>query len=248
MAFWRRQQGITAQREWVISRATEIHSQKVTMDEALDRAYLELKERSPDTTARRPDKANLCTWLKRKRNATTEAQWILNRASEVYNHISMEQAVNIAFAELQQSEIPLSPLSKPNPRSAYERSTGRDAHKVFSWEEPEQFFQKIGCLKWFCKGEDQDTKRRIYVTDRDAQTLPCFPLQVIDRRDAGDQFVYDISVPKVESFLANGVVAHNCIDGRLTSAWNWCSKLDKKRFYHIFKLTGFNGFDGDWQR
>jgi len=41
--------------------------------------------------------------------------------------------------------------------------------------------------------------------------------------------------------------AGSCIDGRLTSAWNWCSKLDKKRFYHIFKLTGFVGFDGRFE-
>lgn len=42
--------------------------------------------------------------------------------------------------------------------------------------------------------------------------------------------------------------AGSCIDGRLTSAWNWCSKLDKKRYYYIFKLAGFVGFDGDFQR
>ncbi|KAI5893683.1 uncharacterized protein SCHCODRAFT_02622480 [Schizophyllum commune H4-8] len=40
--------------------------------------------------------------------------------------------------------------------------------------------------------------------------------------------------------------AGSCIDGRLTSAWNWCSSLEKKRFFHLFLLTGFVGFDGDW--
>ncbi|KAJ3868948.1 hypothetical protein EV359DRAFT_31096 [Lentinula novae-zelandiae] len=40
--------------------------------------------------------------------------------------------------------------------------------------------------------------------------------------------------------------AGSCIDGRLTSAWNWCSTLEKKRFFPIFLLTGFTGFDGDW--
>lgn len=34
------------------------------------------------------------------------------------------------------------------------------------------------------------------------------------------------------------------IDGRLTSAWNWCSKLEKKSYYPLFKLAGFTGFDG----
>ncbi|KAL4087605.1 hypothetical protein PRIC1_013494 [Phytophthora ramorum] len=38
--------------------------------------------------------------------------------------------------------------------------------------------------------------------------------------------------------------AGSCIDGRLTSAWNWCSNLHKKNFFPIFKITGFVGFDG----
>jgi len=38
--------------------------------------------------------------------------------------------------------------------------------------------------------------------------------------------------------------AGSCIDGRLTSAWNWCSRIEKKPFYHVFKLAGFTGFDG----
>ncbi|KAH8830316.1 hypothetical protein DL96DRAFT_1592408 [Flagelloscypha sp. PMI_526] len=40
--------------------------------------------------------------------------------------------------------------------------------------------------------------------------------------------------------------AGSCIDGRLTSAWNWCSLIAKKRYYPLFLLTGFVSFDGDW--
>lgn len=39
--------------------------------------------------------------------------------------------------------------------------------------------------------------------------------------------------------------AGSCIDGRLTSAWNWCSKIEKKTYYPVFKLAGFAGFDGE---
>ncbi|KAF8819539.1 putative adenylosuccinate lyase [Cardiosporidium cionae] len=38
--------------------------------------------------------------------------------------------------------------------------------------------------------------------------------------------------------------AGSCIDGRLTSAWNWCSSVEKKPYFPIFLLTGFSGFDG----
>jgi hypothetical protein len=41
--------------------------------------------------------------------------------------------------------------------------------------------------------------------------------------------------------------AGSCIDGRLTSAWNWCATLPDKPFYHVFLLSGFIGFDGEFQ-
>ncbi|KAK2950415.1 putative UPF0652 like protein [Blattamonas nauphoetae] len=44
----------------------------------------------------------------------------------------------------------------------------------------------------------------------------------------------------------DGFSAGSCIDGRLTSAWNWCSKLEKKRFFSVFLLCGFIGFDGEF--
>ena len=42
--------------------------------------------------------------------------------------------------------------------------------------------------------------------------------------------------------------AGSCIDGRLTSAWNWCSQLPNKPYYGIFKLTGFLSFDGEFDK
>jgi hypothetical protein len=42
--------------------------------------------------------------------------------------------------------------------------------------------------------------------------------------------------------------AGSYIDGRLTSAWNWCSKIEKKDYYYIFRVAGFAGFDGDFQK
>lgn len=41
--------------------------------------------------------------------------------------------------------------------------------------------------------------------------------------------------------------AGSCVDGRLTSAWNWCSKLDEKAYVHLFRLAGFDGFDGEFK-
>ncbi|CEG46467.1 hypothetical protein F443_14273 [Plasmopara halstedii] len=42
--------------------------------------------------------------------------------------------------------------------------------------------------------------------------------------------------------------AGSCIDGRLTSAWNWCSRIEKKPFFHVFLMAGFVGFDGHFEK
>ena len=76
----------------------------------------------------------------------------------------------------------------------------------------------------------------------------------------GDFFRHAFDGSGADNFYDAG----SCIDGRLTSAWNWCSSLEKKRYFHVFLLTGtstpycspplltfsrtkgFNGFDGEW--
>ena len=54
-----------------------------------------------------------------------------------------------------------------------------------------------------------------------------------------DFFKHGFDGAGASDFFSSG----SCIDGRLTSAWNWCSKIETKPYYCIFQLTGFVGFD-----
>ncbi|KAG6910775.1 hypothetical protein DXG01_007662 [Tephrocybe rancida] len=64
----------------------------------------------------------------------------------------------------------------------------------------------------------------------------------LTREILGDFFRHGFDGSGADNFFDAG----SCIDGRLTSAWNWCATLEKKRYFPIFLLTGFVGFDGEW--
>jgi len=114
--------------------------------------------------------------------------------------IRTKKAISQAVKEL--SPI-LHPEAVPDKRTVNRLLTGKGNNIIRSTTFPtvENFLRKTGALKWF---DD-------YGVTRNIDSLPVFYLKVLDIRPDGVKPMYDITVAKTESFLANGVVAHNCI-------------------------------------
>jgi intein/homing endonuclease len=96
----------------------------------------------------------------------------------------------------------------------------------------EEYLKDIGALDWFLQDEpvkpepgdsppsDEHTLLEgltnlsiSYGVNRKSEGLPTMNLRVIDIRPAGVHPVYDIQVDDTHTFLANGIVAHNCMIG-----------------------------------
>lgn len=75
---------------------------------------------------------------------------------------------------------------------------------------PHDFLVKIGAIDWFkdCYDSNGDSHE-------DSSALPLLELTVVDRHPyltatGDDPIVYDLSVHRTTSFVANGIIVHNC--------------------------------------
>jgi len=109
----------------------------------------------------------------------------------------------------------------------------------------EEYLTQIGAIDWFLKLEtnkpninDEETIEELYCHEecedikpygvsRDYEGLPTMNLKVIDIRPAGVHKVYDIQVDNTHSFLANGIVAHNCMIS------HGASRFTRERMYDV---------------
>jgi hypothetical protein len=76
----------------------------------------------------------------------------------------------------------------------------------------EDFLASVGARGWFNRHTRRGSPYKVtYAMPQDGDAEPTMHLGVLDVRPAGEREVYDLTVDGLHSFLANGVVAHNCI-------------------------------------
>lgn len=83
---------------------------------------------------------------------------------------------------------------------------GRPDQPCRSFPKVGQFLNRMNVMELF-EGDNYHS----YSLGKNDDTLPTFELSLILKKSVGIKQVYDITVENTHSFLANGIVAHNCV-------------------------------------
>jgi len=162
-------------------------------------------------------------------------------------NVSTKNAIQQAVNELKLEEPIIHEYAIPTPHDINDhlvKGTKFGAFRAKGFPTAEEYLREIGALSWF--NEDQDNKIDIddfddelqcedqeennnmcYGVSREVEGIPTMNLKVIDIRPAGNHEVYDIEVENTHSFLANGIVAHNCMVS------HGASRFTRERMYDV---------------
>jgi len=160
---------------------------------------------------------------KRLRNEVTrQHNWLVKRVDELTNFTKIKEefpskivptkkAIQAAVEELQKTEALIHQYAIPSCHDITDHLVkGTEFGKFTSKSFPtaEEYFREIDVLGWFIEENNGDM---LYGVNKDKVGLPTMNLKVIDIRPAGVHQVCDIEVENTHNFLANGIVAHNCM-------------------------------------
>jgi DNA-directed RNA polymerase II subunit RPB2 len=143
--------------------------------------------------------------------------WLVDKVDELTNYkkirtanpqqkVRTKNAVKTAIEELNKTEVLVHKYAIPTTHDINDhlmKGTQFGSFRSKSFPNAEEFLQNIDALELFLQ---QD-----YGIEKEKGIIPAIHMKVIGRRDAGEYPVCDISVEKTHSFLAEGIVAHNCM-------------------------------------
>jgi len=151
--------------------------------------------------------------------------------------VPTKKAIEKAVKDLNKTEALLHPYAIPSTHDINDhlvKGTSFGKFRGKGFPNAEEYLKDIGALDWFLQDEpvkpedsgdsppcEEDTTLLegltnlsvSYGVNRKCEGLPTMNLRVIDIRPAGVHPVYDIQVDDTHTFLANGIVAHNCMIG-----------------------------------
>ena len=169
-------------------------------------------------------------WLVQRVDELTHFSEIKNQFPE--QNVPTKKAIIQAVKDLNKTEVLIHEYAIPSTHDINDhlvKGTSFGKFRGKGFPNAEEYLKDIGALDWFlqdepvkpeidesppCDNTEEYTNLNVsYGVNRKCEGLPTMNLKVIDIRPAGVHPVYDIQVDDTHTFLANGIVAHNCMIG-----------------------------------
>jgi intein/homing endonuclease len=204
------------------------------------------------------------TYKRLRNEVTRQHNWLVNRVDELthFSEIKKEtpnkivhtkDAILRAVEELKVIEPLIHEYAVPSTHDITDhliKGTQFGAFRGKGFPTAEEFLKEIGALDWFLTPENKkeeiydvtlelfdEEPEETYISygvNRDCEGLPTMELKIIDIRPAGVHPVYDIEVENTHSFLANGIVAHNCMVSHGAARFTRGRMYDASDKYSVF--------------
>ncbi len=145
---------------------------------------------------------------------------IVKRANEIYyykrqavkeNLIRINKVIKQAVEELKEREPLIHSAAIPTGKIFGRLALGKNNSpglRSTIFPTAEEYLIEIGAIDFF------SNDAIVYGVSRGRMTLPSYHLRILDIRENGTEKMYDITVKGAESFVANGIVSHNCLLGQ----------------------------------
>jgi DNA-directed RNA polymerase II subunit RPB2 len=165
-----------------------------------------------------------------KNNVIRQHDWLINKVDELTQfsiikaqnptaYVNTSKALLQAIKELKTIEPLYHNYAIPTRHDFTDnliKKTQKSKFRSNKFPTPAVYMEEIDAYEWFIfKNPDGSHEKKnnkvCFGIKQYENMIPTMNLKVIDIRPIGLQKVYDIQVDKTESFLANGVVAHNCM-------------------------------------
>lgn len=145
-------------------------------------------------------------YYRKRNNMWLQRHKIVSRVRELKTGMTIEKALQKAYSEIVTEPVYSLPYITMSRQQVIELLRPRAEKCIIQRPDSKflpshmDFIEQIGAKSVFDG----------YGVHRDETTLPLFSVMVVDVRPVGKRHVYDLEVMKSQSFVANGIVVHNC--------------------------------------
>jgi DNA polymerase elongation subunit (family B) len=166
------------------------------------------------------------SYLKLRDEVWKQQKWLVSRVKTLKNIMTIEEATNKANIELQ-SHFPIYNNYYASPSISQMKELLRPRKK---WDKPMFSYTHFPTAPDYIESIGASSLFESYAVDKNSDVLPRFYKKVIHVENIGKQQVYDLEVSTSHSFVADGVVVHNCgHDPKVIRNMELTKYIDKER-------------------